>query len=175
MRTTTDTIDSLMCVFNHFDGVEKKTTISSFLSRPSVRKKHLLALNKVCEREKNRRYLRSWFKSRPGCVVEAGQRLQIRQALSIPQLDIRRGENATDIVGGGPRQTQCVKTCLRAARTLASMSVLVAHRQPGGRRTDLEPKRKNQKKRTVLRKEINSSLSRDRSGERGWLRQQLIR
>lgn len=101
-------------------------------------------------------------------MVEAGQRLQIRQALSIPQLDIRRGEKATDIVGGGQRQTQCalgVKTRLRAARTLASMSILVAHRQPGGSRTDLEPKQekkntKQKKKRTVLRKEINSSLSR---------------
>lgn len=99
--------------------------------------------------------------------MEAGQRLQIRQALSIPQLDIRRGEKATDIVGGGQRQTQRalgVKTRLRAARTLASMSVLVAHRQPGGSRTDLEPKqekkKQNKKKRTVLRKEIKSSLSR---------------
>lgn len=48
VRTTTDPIDSLMCVFSHFDGVEKN--ISSFLSQPSVRKKHLLARNKVCER-----------------------------------------------------------------------------------------------------------------------------
>lgn len=70
------------------------------LFKTTVAEKSLLELNKVLEREKmdvtSTQTIFVQITSR-GCVVEAGQRLQIRKDWSIFQLDIRRGEKTADI------------------------------------------------------------------------------
>lgn len=71
-------------------------------------------------KRENRRYLHSDdLRSNhvPGCVVEAGQRLQMRTDLSIFQLDIRRVEKTTDILSGGENKPKkkgkcCLSVCL---------------------------------------------------------------
>lgn len=86
--------------------------------------------------------------------VETGQRLQIRKDFSIFQLDIRRGEEATDMPNGGVIVCVCVvgggyfvSTRFRPdthTHTLAWMSIVLAHRQPGERRAGEEKEEEKQ-------------------------------
>lgn len=100
----------------------------------------------------------------------------MRTDLSIFQLDIRRVEKTTDILSGcenKPKQKKanvvCLSRWLWTAHTLVSMSVLVAHRQPGGRRTDpIKAAEKHSPSEAG-----NSSGCRDRSG--GTRREALAR